>query len=670
MRKPREQQLHNSAKTSSRKPSLTAARSARNHGKQKKTPLTVTSRNAKPHLPVLNPPRKEYSHQLTPDLQVPDEEGQLWRMVFENANDAVLLLDSSGNVISHNRQAERMYGYSGREWSAMKLSDLRAPSTLHLVNKQLDEPLVKKGARWETRHVRKDGAVLPVEVSTRPFILLGHRRFVHIIRDMTELKAAQSEARKHKMEMREARDLLEGVTNGTNVLVAAEDTSYRYRFFNETYREEIKRLTGREVKLGDSMIDLFSHMPELRDTAARQWSNAIQGATESYRIEFGEAGRYRRWYDVRHAPIRDARGRIIGAGEVALDITREVQLEQDLMQSQARFRVAQEMLPIGFLILQPIRDGQSCVVDYEITYANPIAVKTFVGVEGSMVGRRLLDILTQKQKFEDLADRFVHVLETGQGDDWDFEYARADETKWFHIMLVKLGEELAVSFADITARKETEESLRKGLEERTVLFRELEHRVKNTFSMINSLISLETGQASHGAAKTVLQSLDRRIRTLARLYSTLHKSGEVKSIRLDWYLEEVVRSIVATFVHQPERVSFQLKLDEIETDTRVASPLGLILNEFVSNSLQHAFPDNREGILTISLRDGGEDITLEVTDDGVGTPAGFDFSTSPGLGLSLVRMLVHQLGGEAIHERNDKTRFAVHLRKSTPDGRE
>ena len=152
--------------------------------------------------------------------------------------------------------------------------------------------------------------------------------------DLTEQKHIEDALRYSEENLLQAQELLEAVTRGTDVIIAVQDTNFRYIFFNQPYKEEIKRLTGKDLTIGSSMIDLFEKIPEEQKMSLDEWSKVLNGENVNQTIAFGPPGRNRRVYHVLHTPIRDAQGVIIAAGEVAFDITRQAQVEEALRETK------------------------------------------------------------------------------------------------------------------------------------------------------------------------------------------------------------------------------------------------------------------------------------------------------------------------------------------------
>lgn len=210
---------------------------------------------------------------------------------------------------------------------------------------------------------------------------------------------------------------------------------------------------------------------------------------------------------------------------------------------------------------------------------------------------------------------------------------------------------------DVTERKNSELKLALALDEKQALLRELQHRIKNTLAMITSLASLEAGASSNSAVKAALESITGRIGTLSTLYSILYSSGDVKELRLDKYLHSIVDSIMTAFRPVGRIIHIQLALQEIRIETKIATSLGLILNELLTNSLKYAFPGDRGGNVHVELAMKDRGIELTVSDDGVGLPGDFDLRTSGGFGLRLAGMLVKQRNGRIEYECDTRTVF-------------
>ena len=208
-------------------------------------------------------------------------------------------------------------------------------------------------------------------------------------------------------------------------------------------------------------------------------------------------------------------------------------------------------------------------------------------------------------------------------------------------------------------QRRTEADLGRALEEKAVLFRELQHRIKNSISVIASLVSLEASRVDDPGSASVLEDLKGRISAIASLYDQLFQSGDTDHVDLDLYLKAVVETLFSGQAARERGVRLDLQAEGMRIDLRRAVPLGIIANELASDCLKHAFPGGTGGTVRVSLRGEGSDAVLQVRDDGRGLPADFAVGSEGGLGLVLVDMLARQVGGSFTAVSEAGTVFTV-----------
>ncbi len=271
------------------------------------------------------------------DRRKDEERLRFQARLLDAVGDAVIAIDTDHKIIFWNEGATRTYGWKQEEAIGRSTADLTVPEVSKEAAQQIIAQ-VNRGEMWsgEYRVRHRDGHEFFVHVTDSP--LFGEDgnliAIIGISHDISEQKRADDVLRHNEEDLLRAHELLEAVTKGTDVIIAVQDLDFRYIFFNQTYKDEIRRLTGKDLTLGTSMLDLYAEIPEEQKRAMDEWRKVLLGENVNQTIEFGDTSGHQKVYHVLHAPIRDANGTIVGAGEVAYDITKQVQVEDKLRETK------------------------------------------------------------------------------------------------------------------------------------------------------------------------------------------------------------------------------------------------------------------------------------------------------------------------------------------------
>lgn len=198
---------------------------------------------------------------------------------------------------------------------------------------------------------------------------------------------------------------------------------------------------------------------------------------------------------------------------------------------------------------------------------------------------------------------------------------------------------------DVTKILDMEGRLAKSVEEKDVLLKELQHRVKNTLAIISGLLNLESFKVENEVAKQSFLNAQSRIMSMSKVYENLYQSEDLESVDLRKYIEDLVFSLHDIFVLNPTKIRFDVKLEDIRLDLKRTLPLGLILNELLTNALKYAYPNDKGGDVRIHLSRSNENIILSVGDDGDGLPDSVNIEKGNHFGYELIRSLTSQLKG-------------------------
>ncbi|WP_319759479.1 histidine kinase dimerization/phosphoacceptor domain -containing protein [Maridesulfovibrio sp.] len=204
---------------------------------------------------------------------------------------------------------------------------------------------------------------------------------------------------------------------------------------------------------------------------------------------------------------------------------------------------------------------------------------------------------------------------------------------------------------EISARKKSEAIVRASLTEKEVMLKEIHHRVKNNLQVISSLLSLQSGYTEDEEAANLLRECQHRVRSMSMLHEKLYRSEDLSRIDMSEYAVTLIKFLLRSYsVDSKIRPTYDIK--DIHMGIDSAIPCGLIINELVSNALTHAFDQDEDGELKISMFMENGFIKLIVSDNGRGLPEDFNINESRTLGMTLVETLAQQLRGN-VHFYND-----------------
>lgn len=243
------------------------------------------------------------------------------------------------------------------------------------------------------------------------------------------------------------------------------------------------------------------------------------------------------------------------------------------------------------------------------------------------------------------------------------------EIKWLEINVVPFlwdNRPATLSFlSDITQRKRNEAQIEASLAAKEILLREIHHRVKNNLQVIFSLLYLQSLRLTDEQALRSLEDSQNRIKSMALVHENLYRSDDLARIDFARYTDSLTQHLVTSYGLSVQGVNLITKVEKVSLSTRTAIPCGLLLNELVSNSLKHAFPDGRQGDIYVELTsDRQGHFVLVVRDNGIGLPPDFQLTGHQSLGLQLVDTLVKQIDGTIEFDAREGAEFRISFSES------
>jgi len=209
-------------------------------------------------------------------------------------------------------------------------------------------------------------------------------------------------------------------------------------------------------------------------------------------------------------------------------------------------------------------------------------------------------------------------------------------------------------------------NLRHLLEEKEWLLKEIHHRVKNNLQTVISLLNSQSAYLDDDMAISAIKNSQHRIHSMSLIHQKLYNSENISTINMPNYIKELVEYLKDSFT-LGQRIRFELKIDSLELDVAHAVPLGLILNEAITNSIKYAFPENRTGMIYVTLEGTSENkYLLTISDNGIGFDADISAKKINSFGMSLIKGLSDDLDAKFSLENNNGTILKIEFAEEFP----
>ncbi len=577
----------------------------------------------------------------------PAEDNSIYRAIFENSRDAIIYGLPDGTVLLANPAAEQLLGYSEVELKEhgrslfINPADERWPAALQ-------ERAETGTAFAELSMRRKDGCIIPVEVTTRVFSdAQGGQRAAAFIRDISQRKQAEQAQRQRELRLLKA-------------LETSYDAIYQRNFGETGFAylspscESVIGYSPQEMAEwpSDHILDLVH--PDDLDRLRQLRQSAISGAAGPFSVEYRlrrKDGSYCWLHDSLKALFAED-GKLSGWIGTVRDISASKAAEQALAKSEASLQQAQRIAHMGSWEWDPAAQSIS---------ASPENFR-LLGIENKQAESSFIHIVKKYILREDrpkvLQVGWQGALNSQTGQEVEFRVRRPDgEIRWIHATSEpvfendKLVRILGVN-QDITEQKHNLEQLEASLKEKEILLREVHHRVKNNLASIIGLVNLQRSDIQDPRVQAEFDELRDRIQSMASVHDLLYRSASLAHIDMQAYFERLAADLKDVYDAQ-DTAQLQVEAQGVEMEPDLAIPCGLIVTELVTNIFKYAFPAGlpRPGqpacLVRLRITHTGGEYTLSVSDNGVGLPAGLDWQKAPSLGLRLVRMLgIYQLRAE------------------------
>ncbi len=202
-------------------------------------------------------------------------------------------------------------------------------------------------------------------------------------------------------------------------------------------------------------------------------------------------------------------------------------------------------------------------------------------------------------------------------------------------------------------------NLQSALIEKEVLIKEIHHRVKNNLAVVSGLLELQSWNIEEGLAKTAIQESKMRVLAMSKIHENLYQNDDLAKVNFKKFLEDLIASVDQTMKKPGHEIDLELDITNIPMNVNIGIPLGLMVNEILSNAYKHAFNNAKKGHIQISFEKNKDDYRLEIKDNGIGSDENVLEKNSSSLGISLIKSLASQINGEVSFSGKDGAQFTI-----------
>jgi PAS domain S-box-containing protein len=512
------------------------------------------------------------------------------------------------------------------------------------------------------------GKKVNVEIKTVPIRYNGVDCALTLVKDISErevlekarIKAEVTEEHNKKLvkeiELRkgaekkimEQTSRMKAIFESGNQTLWTVDKDARYTSFNRKFADTFYDFYNTYPKLGARLGDLKDSIEAQK--VAEGWNEKYEEVFKGRSMEFISDRRDIRGKDYVMQfylhPIYNETGQIVEAYGLGKDITEKVTAEQSTFKQTAKLNALFE----GSSHYIWTVDKDNNLSSFNKNYTDLIK-KVYDAIP------RLGEPLDRGKMMED--GSYIKKMETQygkafKGEKVNFEVelsGRNNEKVFLDVFLnpVMEGDEITEVSGiahDITATKLNEEHIKQSLKEKEVLLKEVHHRVKNNMQIISSILNLQSSYTSDTNILNLLRESQNRIKTMAYIHESLYQNKTFSSINFNEYLTQLISNIIHSYSVSPDKMQLKLDCEKTILNLDISIPLGLIINELITNSIKHAFPASSKGIISINLRTQNKTVFLTVEDSGIGIGPNISTEKSGTLGLQLVYTLIDQIDGK------------------------
>ncbi len=568
-----------------------------------------------------------------------------YRMLLDMAVDAFFQVDHDGKLITVNTKAIEITGYSKDELLTMNIRDLFPYDALLIDPSRYDLLALGQTIKTERNIIQKNGQKLLVEIHTKA---MPDGTIQSFFRDITVRRNAENAVIESELKYRNLHmSMMDGF-----VYV---DMAGRIRDSNLAYQNMVGY---NALELADLTYNQLT---------PKRWHEVEHKIVMEQILPDGHSSVYEKEYikkdgtvfpvELRTFLIRNNSGENEGMWAIARDITERKQAEEAIRRSEIEYRDTLDSLPDWIYVV----DEQ-----YKIAMVNA-ALKTELiqhGIKPDCIGVEIVPDFPfiSQQTLEEIKLVFNTgiISVSDQKIELKGKPLHAEVTR-VPILKDKKVIKVILMIRDRSKEKEIVDLKQRNAEQKEVMLREIHHRVKNNLAIVISLLNFQLMNNTNADITRMIIDMQMRIRSMALIHEHLYRSENLDRIPIATYIDSLSYMVMTAF--SGHRINLVKRLEAMDVSIETALPIGLIINELLTNAFKYAFPHGGKGDVHITLEKQEDNFCgLVVEDNGIGLPESSSMNSEKSLGLYIVRLLVEQLEGTVSIVRNHGTSFQIRFR--------
>lgn len=597
---------------------------------------------------------------------MPEISSDIYFNTFENAGIGIANLSPDFKFIMVNHYLCSKLGFYKDELYEKSMFDLLLDEDKEPVleffskcsNKAIDSFSTERKFR------RKDNTPVNINLTVSYNESAAQNYFICILEDVSNRK--EVEKRLHESEAK-YKQLIHNSPIAITRLKAGTDG---YEFVNEEFVRQSGYSEEEFAELSKIETNLMVHHDD-RERVIQSfdvWANNHYPGVHNIQYRIFNKDHEIVWLNAFCYTERDLDGNITAMDQMYVDITEMKRIEEELKRTLSLLNSTLESTEDGIMVA----DGKGRIMSFNKKFA-----------EMWNLPSELLDSRNDEKAIEFVINQLknpnqfiVKVMELySRPDEVSFDIIEFNDGRIIerYSQPQKIGSESigrVWSFRDVTHRIKAEQSVTSSLREKETLLKEIHHRVKNNLQVVSSLLNLESKFITDKDDLAIFKDSQNRVRSMALVHETLYNSKDLSRIHFREYAIKLTDNIRQSYKSENKKIEMIRRVqDAIYINIDAAIPLGLLVNEIITNCYKYAFKNMESGTIEINIEMKDDIFEMIISDNGCGLPDGLDLNNTKTLGFQLINTLITQLDGEVIIDRNKGTKFTIRFSTAEYQGR-